>query len=87
MFTEGDTNHGTAVVSSLVTFDREKQKEYHIPIVIQDSGDPMMVGTSTLTVVIGDVNDNGIGPGTTDILVYRLEVRCCLCITQYRVTE
>jgi hypothetical protein len=59
-----------AVVSSLRSFDREQQKEYLIPIVIKDSGNPAMSGTSTLTVVIGDVNDNKMQPGSKEILVY-----------------
>ena len=63
-----------AVVSSLRTFDREQQKEYLIPIVIRDSGEPLMSGTSTLTVVIGDANDNKMQPGTKDILVYSYDV-------------
>ncbi|KAG8275345.1 beta-catenin binding [Homalodisca vitripennis] len=69
----GGNGHGVAIVSSLVSFDRERHKEYHLPITIQDSGDPLMIGTSTLTVVIGDVNDNRMAAGTTDILVYKLK--------------
>ena len=57
--TEGGINgHGGGVVTSRRTFDREKQKEYYIPIVMRDSGSPSVSGTSTLTVVVGDVNDN-----------------------------
>ena len=59
-----------AVVSSLRSFDREQQKEYLVPIVIKDSGNPPMTGTSTLTVIIGDDNDNKMQPGSKDILVY-----------------
>ena len=33
-----------AVVSSLRSFDREQQKEYEVPIVIKDSGNPSMSG-------------------------------------------
>ncbi len=63
-----------AVVSSLRSFDREHQKEYLVPIVIKDSGSPSMSGTSTLTVVIGDSNDNKMQPGSKDILVYNYMV-------------
>jgi hypothetical protein len=63
-----------AVVTSLRSFDREQQKEYLIPIVIKDSGNPAMSGTSTLTVVIGDVNDNKMQPGSKDIFVYNYMV-------------
>nr|CAD7430770.1 unnamed protein product [Timema monikensis] len=61
---------GSAVVSSLRSFDREQQKLYPIPIVIKDSGKPSRSSTNTLTVTIGDVNDNQIQPGFKDISVY-----------------
>ena len=63
-----------AVVSSLRSFDREQQKEYLVPIVIKDSGNPSMTGTSTLTVIIGDSNDNKMQPGSKEILVYNYMV-------------
>lgn len=63
-----------AIVSSLRTFDREQQKEYLIPIVIKDSGNPLMSGTSTLTVIIGDTNDNKMQPGSKEIFVYNYAV-------------
>lgn len=67
-----------AIVTSLRSFDREVQKEFHIPIVIKDHGNPAMTGTSTLTVVVGDVNDNKMQPGSKNIFVYNyqgIEVR------------
>nr|XP_021206767.2 neural-cadherin isoform X3 [Bombyx mori] len=67
---KGANGDGMAIVSSLRSFDREQQKEYLIPIIIKDHGNPAMTGTSTLTVVIGDVNDNKMQPGSKDILVY-----------------
>lgn len=74
-FTEGANGDGMAVVSSLRSFDREQQKEFLIPIVIKDSGNPSMSGTSTLTVIIGDVNDNKMQPGSKEIFVYNYAVR------------
>lgn len=41
-----------------------------IPIAITDSGIPPMTGTSTLTVEIGDVNDNAMKEGHSSIFVY-----------------
>lgn len=64
-----------AIVSSLLSFNREQQKEYLIPIVIKDTGTPSMSGTSTLTVIIGDINDNKMQPGSKDIFVYNYAVR------------
>lgn len=63
-----------AIVSSLLSFNREQQKEYLIPIVIKDTGTPSMSGTSTLTVIIGDINDNKMQPGSKDIFVYNYAV-------------
>ena len=67
---KGNNGVGTAVVSSLRGFDREVQKEYHLPIIIEDSGDPPMTGTSTLTVTIGDENDSIMQPGKKEVIVY-----------------
>jgi hypothetical protein len=74
LFTEGANGDGMAIVSSLRSFDREQQKEFHVPIVIKDSGNPAMSGTSTLTVIIGDVNDNKMQAGSKDIFVYNYMV-------------
>lgn len=71
-----------AVVSSLRSFDREQQKEFLIPIVIKDSGNPSMSGTSTLTVIIGDVNDNKMQPGSKEIFVYNYAVRTYITLNK-----
>ncbi|XP_044743242.1 neural-cadherin isoform X2 [Chrysoperla carnea] len=70
---KGANGDGMAIVSSLRSFDREQQKEYLIPIVIKDHGNPAMTGTSTLTVVIGDVNDNKMQPGSKEIFAYNYQ--------------
>lgn len=69
-FAEGN---GTAIVKSLRTFDREQQKEYTIPIIIKDSGNPVMTGTSTLTVTIGDINDNKMKDAVKKVIVYKYQ--------------
>jgi len=51
-------------------FDREKQKVFHLPIVITDSGIPVMSSTNTLTITVGDENDNCHEFGHKDIYVY-----------------
>uniref|UniRef100_A0A8C2WYZ7 Cadherin domain-containing protein n=1 Tax=Cyclopterus lumpus TaxID=8103 RepID=A0A8C2WYZ7_CYCLU len=48
-----DFRNGSAAVTALRTFDRERQKEYRLPILMIDSGSPPMSSTNTLTVVIG----------------------------------
>lgn len=55
---------------AMTKFDREERKEYQIPVVISDSGIPRQTATSTLTVVIGDENDNPMSDGSSSILVY-----------------
>lgn len=79
-FTEGANGDGMAVVSSLRSFDREQQKEYLVPIVIKDSGIPVKSGTSTLTVIIGDSNDNKMQPGAKAINVFNYMVSSNLMI-------
>ncbi|XP_049959690.1 DE-cadherin [Schistocerca serialis cubense] len=55
---------------ALKVFDREEKKKYLVPITITDSGEPQQTGTSTLTVIIGDVNDNAMQEGRSSIFVY-----------------
>lgn len=59
---------------ALVTFDREEKKNYQVQIAITDNGIPAMTGTSTLTVIIGDENDNPMKKGSSDIFVYNYKV-------------
>ena len=59
-------------MNALVTFDREEQKEYRIPIEISDSGSPTQTGTSYLTLIIGDDNDNPMKAGSSSIFIYFL---------------
>ena len=66
----GDNGYGSGIITSLKTFDRERLKEYHIPVIIRDSGSPPISGTNTLTVVIGDVNDNKHRPAHKHVLAY-----------------
>ncbi|XP_029958534.1 neural-cadherin [Salarias fasciatus] len=68
-----DFRNGSASVTALHTFDRERQKEYRLPILMIDSGSPPMSSTSTLTVVIGDRNDHPHSPGHTNFIVYSYE--------------
>ena len=66
----GMNGHGQGIVTSRRSFDREKQKEYYMPIVMKDSGKPQVTGTNTLTIIIGDKNDNVHYPGHKEIFVY-----------------
>nr|XP_043886785.1 putative neural-cadherin 2 [Solea senegalensis] len=64
-----DNLNGTASLTALRTFDRERQKEFLIPIVMSDSGRPSRTVTSTLTVTIGDQNDHAHAAGEKNIFI------------------
>ncbi|XP_009464067.1 PREDICTED: neural-cadherin-like [Nipponia nippon] len=65
-----DNRNNTATVTALRSFDREKRKVFHLPIVITDSGFPAMSSTNTLTITIGDENDNCHESGHKEIHVF-----------------
>ncbi|NXG56211.1 CADN protein, partial [Hemiprocne comata] len=69
-FSLTDNRNNTATVTALRSFDREKQKLFHLPIVITDSGIPAMSSTNTLTITIGDENDNCHESGHKEVYVY-----------------
>ena len=66
----GNNAYGAGIVTNLRTFDREDRKEYYMPIIMKDSGNPPRTGTNTLTIIIGDKNDNKHFPGHKNIFVY-----------------
>ncbi|XP_068179581.1 neural-cadherin [Antennarius striatus] len=68
-----DIGNGSATVTALRTFDRERQSEYRLPILMTDSGSPPISSTATLTVVIGDRNDHPHSSGHTHFIVYSHE--------------
>ncbi|XP_059140331.1 neural-cadherin-like isoform X2 [Physella acuta] len=71
---DGDNGDGTALIRTESKFDREKTKFYELPIVMWDlrgtGKTKAQTGTNTLTIIIGDVNDNEHYPGHQDIFVY-----------------
>lgn len=73
----GANGHGAGIVRSLRQFDREEQKEFHMPIVMRDSGIPPYSGTSTLTIIIGDLNDNPHYDAHKDVTVYNYNGQLC----------
>lgn len=74
IFLDGDGGNGVAQIRTKQVFDREQQKFYYLPIKMWDkrgvTGALSMTGTNTLTIEIGDINDNPHGPGTQNIHVY-----------------
>lgn len=64
-----DNINGTATLTALRTFDRERQKEFLIPVIMSDSGHPAKTVTSTLTVTIGDQNDHAHVAGEKKIYI------------------
>ena len=61
-------NNGSFMLEALTQFDRERKKQYSIPIQVCDLKD--MCQVSNLKLTIGDVNDNPMSPGFSEIFVY-----------------
>lgn len=68
-----DLKNGSATLTALRSFDRERQKEYRLPVLMTDSGSPQMSSTQTLTVVIGDRNDHPHKAGHNTFIVFTYE--------------
>ncbi|XP_035275512.1 neural-cadherin-like [Anguilla anguilla] len=64
-----DNGNGTATVTALRAFDRERQREFRLPVVMRDSGRPSRTVTGTLTVTIGDKNDHAHQAGEKNVYV------------------
>lgn len=64
-----DNGNSTATITALRTFDRERQKEFYLPIILTDSGRPPMSVTHTLTITIGDENDHAHQAGTKEVYI------------------
>uniref|UniRef100_A0A8C6Q4J4 Neural-cadherin-like n=1 Tax=Nothobranchius furzeri TaxID=105023 RepID=A0A8C6Q4J4_NOTFU len=64
-------DHGncSATLTTLRRFDRERQSVFRLPVIMTDSGDPPITATNTLTITIGDHNDNAHQAGEKDIYV------------------
>uniref|UniRef100_A0A673XXT8 Neural-cadherin-like n=1 Tax=Salmo trutta TaxID=8032 RepID=A0A673XXT8_SALTR len=65
-----DHGNGTATLTALCRFDRERQREFLLPVVMTDSGRPPMTVTNTLTITVGDQNDNAHQEGEKEIYVH-----------------
>lgn len=66
----GENSVSVGVVMSLKTFDRETCKEFHLPVIMKDSGHPSLSGTNTLTITIGDMNDNRHYAGQKNVIFF-----------------
>ncbi|KAM8861815.1 neural-cadherin-like [Synchiropus picturatus] len=65
-----DHGNGSATLTALRRFDRERQKQFNLPVIMIDSGDPPMTATCTLTITVCDQNDNAHQAGEKDVYVY-----------------
>ncbi|XP_043937612.1 neural-cadherin-like [Protopterus annectens] len=72
-FSLTDNRNNTATIMALRSFDREEQKEFILPVIIKDSGNPPMSATNTLTISIGDENDHAHCAGHKEIYVNNYE--------------
>ena len=58
-----------------------------VPIEITDSGSPPQTGTSILTVIIGDKNDNPMSDGESKIFVYKYKENNTISIGRVYVKD
>ncbi|XP_024137074.1 neural-cadherin [Oryzias melastigma] len=65
-----DHGNGSATLTTLRRFDRERQSEFPLPVIMIDSGIPPITATNTLTITIGDHNDNAHQAGEKDVYVH-----------------
>lgn len=65
-----DHGNGSATLTALRRFDRERQSEFHLPVIMIDSGILPITATNTLTITIGDHNDNTHEAGEKDVYVH-----------------
>lgn len=71
---DGDQGRGSATLSSRGPLDREDPGPLRlVPLVVGDAGG--LTRTASLTVLIGDRNDNPARPGTKTVHVTRLKAR------------
>ncbi|XP_056317982.1 LOW QUALITY PROTEIN: neural-cadherin [Danio aesculapii] len=64
-----DNGNDTATITALRAFDRERQKEFLLPVIMTDSGSPPKTVTNTLTITIGDENDHAHTAGQKKVFI------------------
>ncbi len=64
-----DNGNDTATITTLRAFDRERQKEFLLPVIMTDSGSPPKTVTNTLTITIGDENDHAHIAGQKNVFI------------------
>ncbi|KAM8966841.1 neural-cadherin-like [Pelodytes ibericus] len=69
-FSLHDFHNGSAMITTLRSFDREVNKVFYLSVLITDSGNPPLTSTNTLMIQIGDRNDHPHSSGHTDCIVY-----------------
>lgn len=72
-----DNENDTATITALRPFDRERQKEFLLPVIMTDSGKPPKTVTSTLTIIIGDKNDHAHLSGEKKIFINSHRGKIC----------
>ncbi|XP_056138216.1 neural-cadherin-like [Lampris incognitus] len=75
-----DHGNGSATLTALRRFDRERQREFYLPVIMSDSGQPPMTVTNTLTITIGDQNDNAHQAGEKDVYVHSRKGRMATAV-------
>lgn len=64
------------VITSKDSYDRYETKEYYLPVVMVDSGNPAQTGTSTLTIIVEGENKSPQEKGARkSVIVYNFKYR------------
>ncbi|XP_069186499.1 putative neural-cadherin 2 [Procambarus clarkii] len=69
----GDEGRGVGVVWARAGLDREERRSLLVPLVVADAGWPPLTATATLTVHVGDLNDNPMTPAAKTVTVHTLQ--------------
>ena len=65
---------GLGIIRTKISLDREDRKALLVPLIVKDSGSPPMSATNTLTIIVGDVNDNNMKSASKLVYVYSVKV-------------
>ncbi|XP_069195696.1 putative neural-cadherin 2 [Procambarus clarkii] len=69
----GNEGRGVGVVWTRMGLDREERRSLLVPLVVADAGWPPLSATATLTVHVGDLNDNPMTPAAKTVTVHTLQ--------------
>lgn len=72
-----DSGRGGAEVWTKGPLDREEHRELEVKVRVEDAGG--LAATHALRVVVGDLNDNPMRPGSKTVYLWKVQVRGKRC--------